>query len=662
MKRRPRVLPDPSRLVVLPATGDPALCFERVSGGVALRGNWSGGAETDRPPAASIVLLPTGRTLCRTIELPNASDSQLETALRLQLDALQLGSVPAHRTAAAVLPQSFSPEGRLGFAIEWPLAEGAPTTPRDLPPEGEPCFAGDAACLVSLLDAGLQGPLLLASDDRRAMTFAIRAPKGLVVRCSRLDPAEWPGCAEAAVLESAVRAGADEPLLRALLAQVREALGHVSDAGLGCTASDLSRLSDVTGIAEGAEWWRAHATAVGAALAWFGPRRSLVSLRVQPEGVRPSRIGEWLNRVADPALATRLMAAALVTIAVGPPLVAGSRLLLLKWKVGDLVAREDANNAHRQRVAMYAELQRRAWPMGKLLGDLACVTPEGVEWEDVNLSQDRNVSIQGVARPHDKMNGTEVLLKMERQMLNSRIFDRVQRKWEAPDAKGTVRFQMSATVARATNRPNYPVEQDFGKKSLAERRFGPEKPEEPESSAEATAPLDPAALPPEPQLSESSTDIADAGTPDASASKISDKPPPAGKRPSGVSAKPSLKPAKTERKVEAAAAESSGEDPGASEGGEGKTGRASRRSGASGASDSGLARRSERNPGSADAEVKAPEPLGDATIAAMTIEEVKTALSKVSEARQRLPKDDKEQVRLKHEFDKLMGRLRGGGS
>jgi len=34
----------------------------------------------------------------------------------------------------------------------------------------------------------------------------------------------------------------------------------------------------------------------------------------------------------------------------------------------------------------------------------------------------------------------------------------------------------------------------------------------------------------------------------------------------------------------------------------------------------------------------------------------------VSEARQRLPKEDPEQVRLKHEFDKLMGRLRGGGS
>lgn len=292
MKRRPRVLPDPSQLVVLPATGGPALCFERSPQGLTIRGTWAGGSETERPPAASVVLLPTGRTLCRSMELPAAKDSQLETALRLQVETLQMGSVPSYRTAATVLPEAFSTEGRMGFAIEWPLSEAAPATPRDLPPEGEPLFAGDAACLISLLEAGLKGPLLLASDDRRALTFAIRAPKGVVVRCSRLDPTEWPGCAEAAVLESAVRAGADEPFLRALLAQVREALPATADAGLGCTDDDLARLPDITGIGEEAEWWRAHATSVGAALAWFGPLRPLVALRAQPEGERPSRIGE----------------------------------------------------------------------------------------------------------------------------------------------------------------------------------------------------------------------------------------------------------------------------------------------------------------------------------------------------------------------------------
>ena len=132
-----------------------------------------------------------------------------------------------------------------------------------------------------------------------------------------------------------------------------------------------------------------------------------------------------------------------------------------------------------------------------------------------------------------------------------------------------------------------------------------------------------------------------------------------------MSSKPSSKPVKSERKSGSDTVASSEKVPGAAaagDGADGKSGRPSRRPGASGGGESGLARRSERNPGSSDAEFKAPEPVSDAAIAAMTLEEVKTTLSKVSEARQRLPKDDKEQVRLKHEFDKLMSRLRGGGS
>ncbi|MFM7806839.1 MAG: hypothetical protein ACKPEA_02780, partial [Planctomycetota bacterium] len=91
-----------------------------------------------------------------------------------------------------------------------------------------------------------------------------------------------------------------------------------------------------------------------------------------------------------------------------------------------------------------------------------------------------------------------------------------------------------------------------------------------------------------------------------------------------------------------------------------KSGKGARR--ATGAGSPGLARRSERTPGSSDAEFKAPAPLSDADIAAMTREEALAAVSKVSEARQRVPADDEEtRKRLKSEFDKLMGKIRSGG-
>jgi hypothetical protein len=149
-------------------------------------------------------------------------------------------------------------------------------------------------------------------------------------------------------------------------------------------------------------------------------------------------------------------------------------------------------------------------------------------------------------------------------------------------------------------------------------------------------------------------------------SKAADKAAPAGKRPSSAAAKPSGKSSKAERKSGSDAIASGAASEASAETGsdaEERGGRGSRRSSTSAGSTSGLARRSERNPGSADTEYKAPEPLSDAAIAAMSIEEVKTTLSKVGEARNRISKEDTEtQARLKAEFNKLMARIRGGGS
>jgi hypothetical protein len=221
-------------------------------------------------------------------------------------------------------------------------------------------------------------------------------------------------------------------------------------------------------------------------------------------------------------------------------------------------------------------------------------------------------------------------------------------------------------VARATQRPNYSSEQDFGKKTLSERRYGPEKPDTTETASDAaTAPPDPASLPSEPSLGEPAAEVAAAATSEGGA-KPSEKSAPAGKRATTAAAKPSGKVAKTERRSGSDTIASGGANEASAEAGsdaDDKSGRGSRRSSASAGSTPGLARRSERNPGSSDAEFKAPEPLSDAAIAAMTTEEIKSTLSKVSEARNRIPKDDTEtQTRLKAEFNKLMARLRGGGS
>jgi hypothetical protein len=649
------VQPDPDRIVIVPQNGGEPLLFAHLDGRLVLEGAWTRGPEGARPPAASLVMLPTGRLLCRSIDLPDAEASQLEIALRLQVDAQQLGSVPAWRTSSTVLPRQPGSQARSGFVIEWPATDAAPSTPRDLPPDGEPMFAGDVACLTALLHAGVAGPLVCVSTDRSMLAFALRVNGNNIIRSARLDAGAWPSAAETTVLESALRSGADATTLQSLLGALREALEAAGDGGFGCTEADRRTLGMLLDSPQDADWWRDMGLHVGAAHAWFGPMRALVSLRERPAGERPTRLGEFLNRISEPQMALRLAVACLIAMAVVPPLVSGARLLLLQWKVGDLAARERAIRSHRERISMYGEMQRRIWPMGKLIGDLACVTPEGVDWEDVKLSQDRNVIIRGSAHPQDGLNGTEVILKMERQMRDSRIFDRVQKKWDAPDGKGAVAFTMSAVVARPTLRPNYGAEQDFGRKTLAERRFGAEKPDEETPVAEASAPT-PASIPQEPSLGDEPPAKAvatDTAPPPEPAADTTSAPTNAGSKVVSSLKGGSRSTGKKTGEASTDAASSSSDSA--------ASGRGNRRSGSGGGNGAGLAKRSERTPGSADSTVPIPESLSDEQIAAMTKSQALEAVSKVSQARNSGAVDDDTKKRLKSEFDKLMAKIRAGG-
>lgn len=620
-QRRNRVQTDPDQLVVVPAEGASPLLFRRRGSTVVMEGSWSAPAEGQPLPAASLVILDTGRTLSRVIDLPDAEEAKLEAALQLQVSTLQMGTIPLWRSALALLPASAGASGRTGLVVEWPASDVPVVSGlRELPPEGDPLFASDLACLAALLESGAEGPLVALRADRSVMSFGVRLGARRLLRITRLDPSDWRASAEAAVLESAVNAGADGTAASALLESLRSAIDAADEGAFGCTEADRERLAMDLGVETEGAWWREFGLAMGAALAWFGSLRALVSLRDQPAGERAGAWGDALNRLSDRQLAMRLVVAALVGLAVLPPAVSGLRLLMLNWKVGDLAAVERAIQAQRQRVALYGELQRRAWPMGKLLGDLSSVTPEGIEWENIQLSQDRNVTIAGSAKPHDGLDGSEVILKMERQMVESRVFDRVQKKWDPPDAKGSTGFTLSAVVSRPTVRPNYPADQDFAKKTLSDRRYGPQKPEDPAPAPQETGESSAAATPPSAAELPPSGDLETPSAATLAATQPAGEPPAAGE--------------------------------GAAEGGASKGMRRSVPSGSTG----GLARRSERTPGSAESTVPVPPPLTDEQIASMTKAEASEAASRVAKARREAAVDDATKARLKAEFDKLMAR------
>ena len=678
MKRRTKAQIDPDCVVTLSASDEKSFRFRRSENGVVMEGAWddSQSAIAAKSPAATIAVLQPARMVCRTCEFPDADDDKLEMALQLQAETQQLGSVPDWRTARALLKFRSDDGGRTGVIVDWPSNDSGPSLSRDLPPDGEPLFAGDSAILAAVMDGYAAGPLVTVTADRTAFSFALRTPKGLSVRSTRIDPSQWPDAATVAVVESALRGGMSSQQAETLVELLDEAIAAAGDGGFGCTQNDRDALAARVNGLDDVDAWREHGLKALAALIWFSDARPLVSLRAQPLGERPGHLGEWINRLGDPRSFVRAVVAVALLLVLAPPIFAGSRLLLLQWKVGDMESKERSLRSYEKQLNLYSDLSRRAWPMGKLLGDLASVTPEGVDWEDLTLSQDRNVSIRGLAKTQDGQSGTEVILILEKQMRDSHVFDKVTKRWDPPDAKGLVKFTLSASVVKPTLRPNFKEAQDFGRKSLSERRYGPTPATNPATTPSETygntvkklgiaagssedsssIPKDIPSIDPLNEESATHTTPATSTGLTVSAAKSS-KPATVAKSAHATSTDSTTPPSATETTTKNV---SESTDANANENSSEASNQKSKRGGRTTTTGgNNLPKRSERTPDSANVNTPIPPPLSDEALNAMTKEEAQAAISLVATARQSAEVDDATKARLKEDFDKLKIYLKG---
>ena len=672
MKRRTKAQLDPDCVVILSASDEKAFRFRRNETGVVMEGAWDSSQIVDsnvKSPSATIAVLQPARIVCRTIELPDAAEDKLEIALQLQAETIQMGSVHQWRTASSVLAFRCDDGGRTGIVVDWPTNDVGPSLSRHLPPDGEPLFAGDSAILAAVLDGYAEGPLVSVTQDRTAFSFALRTPKGLAVRSTRIDPSQWPDAATVAVVESALRGGMNAEQAEALVGLLDEAIDAAGDGGFGCTQVDRDALTTRVSGVENTDAWREHGLKALAALIWFSHAKPLVSLRAQPLGERPGHVGEWINHLGEPQYFVRAAMIFLVTLILAPPICAGARLLWLHWKIGDMETKERSLRTYQKQLDLYSDLSLHAWPMGKLLGDLSNVTPEGIEWEDLTISQDRNVSIRGLAKSHDELSGTEVILVLEKQLSESKVFDKVTKRWDPPDSKGMLKFTLAATVVRPSLRPNFKEAQDFGRKTLAERKY-PAPPPSPAhgdstsikndgiSASNATvgsteeSPSVPKDIPSIDPLNDPAQHVTDA--------QANGSPPPTVKptKRSTVqtSAKTNLAPPTSDTVGAQPAANSAQAESGETDTATQKKNRSSRTT-TSGTND--LPKRSERTPDSANVSTPIPSPLSDTELNAMTKDELQTAMGKVAIARQSAEVDDETKKRLKEEFDRLKNYLKG---
>ena len=576
----------------------------------------------DRWMAGSVLmLLPSASVIARTLTLPAAAADRLAMALRLQVENVLLGGTPRHRAGAGLLAAAEGQTDRYALLVEWPQSSPVPQTPTDLAPDLDVTYAPGIASLAAL---GAGRPRSLMVDLDRAsgcVSIALQIGSSITYRVIRedgSDASDWREAARRAVAETLLLAGVEDADAAQMIEAVRDRFPHDGSGLIAPGGPDSHELSaQVAGTPTDPEWWHSWGLLVGAGLASAGDLAPTVQLRAVEARSARGLLARTIERCSEPKMAATLVAGAIAAVALIPMGVAGLRTAVLSWKLPDPQAYERLLQRADQQAAMYRDYQRFAWPMTKLLGDLASTTPEGIELESVSLAFGSPMTVSGAAKPQGPQSATDAILMMERHMRESGIFDRVVKNWEAPNAAGIVKFTITASVTQPVQMPDYPEVQDFAKRTLRDRRYGTE------SSSSAVASSSSSAPPVAP-------------------------PPPAGAP--VVAINPPGTPPRTPDSAPAAPA-SAGTDSAGSTASAGATDTRTRRGFGSAANDA--ATRGSSRPAGEDAST-VPDPLTDEQIKSMSKAEANEALARVSRARAQKNLDPAVEQRLKDEFYKLI--------
>jgi|GEM_PF-885516 len=428
----------------------------------------------------TVVALPGADVIVRAVQLPSADEGRLESALQLNATTFVLGRTPFWRVASALLPRERGDGIRTGLVTEWPEDAERPHLPAGIHEGRNTSFAPAVAGLAAL-SAWTEGTLVSVDAANGVLSICVPTSQGLLMRTVRAGGAGEsiePSDVAQAVGEACVHASVPAAEIPAAIAGAMQSASSVLGGGFGCSSADLRRLSQMlTGVtaSDASGWWREHGLAIGLAAAATGPMLALTRLQSTDLGARPDRTSVFINRLSEPRTARRVLIAGVLCFVLGPLVIEGARLLLLRWKLPDLEAYQRAEDTDRKKQAMYRVMGRQGASMTKTLSDIACCAPDGAELEFINVAQSakgQSVTLRGKARPAGGQQSSEVMIAMERQLRESGAFESIQRSSEAPDSRGYQEFTLNATAVRPTYPVSFPESQDFARKSMRVRRYG----------------------------------------------------------------------------------------------------------------------------------------------------------------------------------------------
>jgi len=441
------------------------------------------------------MLLPAASTIVRQTTLPAAVPSQMQAALRLQAEGMFLGSVPSNRLGLGILPGGDDGE-RQGLIIAWPVpAGGENETGLTAKQEKIVRYLPEMAAMIVLA----MGDLPSVSADREAGSVAIsmRGRKGLVLRAARESvgtdgDTAWDAGVRSAIAETVLNAGIDASRMQEMIARteatrrtsgtrttmldpgVRAALSESLDVKLAAAESD-------------SEWWNNWAVLLAGAVISGGPLAELAQLRRVEEGVKTSRLEVLVKRYSEPSRALRVCVAGFAIVALAPIAFAWVRSAVVQWKMPEEAAVFERNQRTiEQRISHYRELGRRTLPVTKILGDLACCTPDGIEIEQIQLSGTQGVSVRGVSKAKSDIFAENLVTEMASNMDASGVFEKSRPRFDAGDGRGILKFDIEAPIVRPTLESQYPETRDWAKATLAQRKYGKPNNDDDEAGDAAT--------------------------------------------------------------------------------------------------------------------------------------------------------------------------------
>ena len=575
-------------------------------------------------------VLPASAVVCRTCSLPDTDAIHLHQALQLQAEAHLLGTAPPHRQATAVLENAPGETNRTGIMLSWPQS-----APFELPETGlETTYTSDIAALAALLDGSRPDkPLLWLDRSDGSVALAITYAGGVALRAARelADAEGWSERVGSVLAETALDAGHTASFTESLVESLTEHLAGLDpDTAVLIAPHDILQNAQqrVQGAPNEEDWWRRYGVTVGALLAGTNQLAPLTQLRRNAPVEAPSVAQRVLTAMSNKRNATKIVIACLIILALWPLAAARLRLLALEVRFADIKEYVDAAQKNETQLEMYRALRQHAWPMTKLLSDIACNTPRGIELQLIDLKHEGDMfSVSGTTKEFEDRSPQEVVAQMQQNLRAGGIFTDIYYSWGDRNNFGAYEFTLSGKVAQPYRTYEYPASLDFGESTLADRLYKSKTPPVEAQAAETSTPSETPAnealvatddpeIEPIAKLEEGNEN------PDEMASAAN------GRRPR--SARPRVVPR-----------------PG------------SGRSFVPGSPP--LSRGDDRSPGGgAPPSQNIPEPLSEGQINAMSLPEVDEALGQVATALQRSHPDEVTKERLKNEFKLLWDRKRAG--